>query len=208
MNKVSLYFVVLVTVWLVLGMAWMFSLAGQGAVGGPLVLTQPSDLASKKIAPFVPTPQVVVDRMLEMAQIQEGDVVYDLGSGDGRIVIAAAKNYGVEAVGFEIDPRLVQQSRERIRKERLGHLAEIRQQDILTVDLTAATVVTMYLFPAVNLLLRPNIQKQLKPGSRVVSHAFDMGEWQPLTSEYVENAPGWGRRIYLWRIGDQTGNLN
>jgi SAM-dependent methyltransferase len=152
------------------------------------------DLESKKIVPFVPTPQEVVDKMIELVGVKEGDVVYDLGSGDGRIVITAAKK-GARAIGFDIDGDLVKESRENIRKAGLEKLAEIKQQDILTVDLSPATVVTMYLLPDVNLKLKPNILKQLKPGSRVVSHAFDMGDWKPDKTERVN-----GRTIYLWTI--------
>lgn len=159
------------------------------------LLAQDAGFESKKIVPFVPTPQDVVEKMLEVAQVKKDDVVYDLGSGDGRIVITAAKKYGARAVGFEIDPDLIKQSREAIRKEGLEHLAEIREQDILTVDVSAATVVTLYLLPDVNLMVRPNLLRQLKPGSRVVSHAFDMGDWKP---EKVVRANG--RTVYLWTI--------
>ena len=159
-----------------------------------LAFAQDSIFENKKIVPFVPTPQEVVDKMVELAGVKKGDVVYDLGSGDGRIVITAAKK-GAKAVGFEIDGDLVKQSRDNIRKAGVQDQAEIRQQDILTVDLSAASVVTMYLLPDVNLQLRPNILSQLKPGSRVVSHAFDMGDWKPDRTERVE-----GRTVYLWTI--------
>jgi SAM-dependent methyltransferase len=155
------------------------------------------DLESKKIVPFVPSPQEVVDKMIELAGVQKGDVVYDLGSGDGRIVIAAAKK-GAKAVGFDIDPQLVKESRENIRKAGVEDQAEIRNQDILTVDLSPASVVTMYLLPGVNLKLKPNILRELKPGSRVVSHAFDMGDWKPDKIERVN-----GRTIYLWIVPAQ-----
>ncbi|HEU4341924.1 MAG TPA: methyltransferase domain-containing protein [Candidatus Binatia bacterium] len=152
------------------------------------------DLDSKKIVPFVPTPQEVVDKMIELAGVKKGDTVYDLGSGDGRIVITAAKK-GARAVGFEIDPDLLKESRENIKKAGVQDRAEIRQQDILTVDLSPASVVTMYLLPDVNLKLKPNVLSQLKPGSRVVSHAFDMGDWKPNKTEQVN-----GRTVYLWII--------
>jgi SAM-dependent methyltransferase len=155
---------------------------------------QDSPFDSKKIVPFVPSPQEVVNKMVELAGVGKDDTVYDLGSGDGRIVIAAAKK-GARAIGFEIDPELVQQSRENIRKAGVRELAEIRNQDILTVDLSGASVVTMYLLPDVNLKLKPNLLKQLKPGSRVVSHAFDMGDWKPDKTERVN-----GRTLYLWII--------
>jgi SAM-dependent methyltransferase len=155
---------------------------------------QAQDLESKKIVPFVPTPQEVVDKMIELAGVKKGDVVYDLGSGDGRIVITAAKK-GARAVGFDVDGDLVKESRENIRKAGVQDLAEIRHQDILTVDLSGASVVTMYLLPDVNLKLRPNVLSQMKPGSRVVSHAFDMGDWKPDKTERVD-----GRTIYLWTV--------
>lgn len=152
------------------------------------------EFESKKIVPFVPTPQEVVDKMIELAGVKKGDVVYDLGSGDGRIVISAAKK-GARAMGFDIDGDLVKESRENIRKASVQDSAEIRQQDLLTVDLSPASVVTMYLLPDVNLMLRPKLLSQLKPGSRVVSHAFDMGDWKPDKIERFN-----GRTIYLWII--------
>ena len=155
---------------------------------------QDSNFDNKKIVPFVPSPQEVVDKMIELAGVKKGDVVYDMGSGDGRIVIAAAKK-GARAVGFEIDGDLVKESRENIRKAGVQNLAEIRQQDILTVDFSPASVVTMYLLPDVNLKLKPNLLKQLKPGSRVVSHSFDMGDWKPEKVERVD-----GRTIHFWTI--------
>ncbi len=193
-----------VVMFLVSASSFVFRSEWMGARNGAgLAQAQQTDLESKKIVPFVPTPQDVVERMLEMAQVKKGDVVYDLGSGDGRIVITAAKKYGAKAVGFEIDPDLIKQSRESIRKEGLGHLAEIREQDILTVDLSPANVVTMYLLPEVNLRLRPNVWKQLKPGSRVVSHDFDMGDWKAVKTEAIKDKSGWDHTLYLWMIGDR-----
>ena len=149
---------------------------------------------NKKIVPYVPSPQYVVDKMIDLAGVKPGDLVYDLGSGDGRIVITAAKK-GAQAVGFEIDGDLVGESRANIKKAGVEALAEIHHQDILTVDFSAATVVTMYLLPDVNLQLKPNLLSQLKPGARIVSHSFNMGDWQPDKIERVE-----GRTIYLWTI--------
>src|SRR5262245_39741104 len=169
-----------------------------------LVQGEESDLQSKQIVPFVPTPQAVVDRMLALAQVKKGDILYDLGSGDGRIVIAAAKKYGIKAVGFEVDPELIQKSRANIRKAGLEHLAEIRAQDILTVDLSPASVVTMYLLPSVNMTLRPKVWRELKPGARLVSHAFDMGDWEPDKTELVKDSSGYERTIYLWTIKERS----
>jgi SAM-dependent methyltransferase len=159
-----------------------------------VALAQDSIFENKKIVPFVPTPQEVVDKMVELAGVKKGDVVYDLGSGDGRIVITAAKK-GAKAVGFEIDGDLVKESSENIRQAGVQEQAEIRQQDILTVDLSAASVITLYLLPDVNLRLKPNLLTQLRPGSRVVSHSFDMGDWKPDRTERVG-----GRTLYLWTI--------
>ena len=153
-----------------------------------------------KIVPYVPTPQEVVDRMLELAQVKKGDVVYDLGSGDGRIVVSAAKKYGVKAIGFEIDPQRIKESHENIKKAGVENLVEIRQQDIRTVDLSGASVLTMYLLPEVNLMIRPNIWKQMKPGSRIVSHDFDMGDWKPLKTENIKDGSSWDHTLYLWHV--------
>jgi SAM-dependent methyltransferase len=162
--------------------------------------TQERDLDSPYIAPFVTTPQEVVDRMLELAQVSTGDLLYDLGSGDGRIVIAAAKRYGAKSVGFEIDPALVTLSRRNIREAGVEHLAEIREVDIRNVDLSPASVVTIYLYPSANLRLRAAIRRQLKAGSRVVSHNSNMGDWKPDRVEQMTDSAGFVRTIYLWRI--------
>jgi cyclopropane fatty-acyl-phospholipid synthase-like methyltransferase len=151
----------------------------------------------------VPTPQEVVDRMLELAQITQKDILYDLGSGDGRIVITAARRYGAKAVGFEIDPVLVTHSQRNIKEAGVENLTEIREQDIQTVDLSCASVVAMYLYPGANLRLRDTLLRQLRPGSRVVSHYFGMGDWKPDRVEQMTDPAGFLRKIYLWRIGDQ-----
>ena len=155
---------------------------------------------SKELAPFVPTPMEVVEKMLELARVTSNDLVYDLGSGDGRIVITAAKKYGAHAVGFEIDPELVQESRAIAAKAGVGHLVEIREQDLMTADFSKATVVTIYLHPESNLLVRALLEKQLKPGARVVSNEFAMGDWIPDVSKEVAESGGDIFTIYLWRI--------
>jgi Methyltransferase domain len=149
---------------------------------------------------FEPTPIEVVERMLQLANVTQDDVVYDLGSGDGRIVITAAKKYGIKAVGFEINPALVEESRETAKREGLEHLVEFREQDVRHVDFRAASVVTMYLYPAATLRLRSALRSQLKPGARVVSHKFGMGDWAPLKTEQLKDSAGLDRTIYLWRI--------
>jgi SAM-dependent methyltransferase len=166
----------------------------------PALLGARTEEDSPYIAPYVPTPQEVVDRMLQLAQVTDGDVVYDLGSGDGRIVITAARRYGVKAVGFEIDPSLVKTSRDNVKEAGLEHLVEIREEDIRTVDLSPASVLTLYLYPAANLRLRSTIMRQLKPGSRVVSHQFTMGTWKPDRIDQITDSTGTLRTFYLWRI--------
>ena len=160
-----------------------------------------SQSAQPPLAPYMATPQEVVDRMLQMAEVTKSDVVYDLGSGDGRLVITAAKQYGARGVGIDIDPALIAQSRANARKEGVEHLVEFRQQDALTVDVSPASVVTLYLLSGANLKLRPTLQKQLKPGSRIVSHQFGMGDWVPTRTETVIDQRGTSRLLYLWIIG-------
>jgi len=149
---------------------------------------------------FAATPHAIVEAMLQLAGVGPADVVYDLGSGDGRIVVTAAKKYGVRAIGFEIDPQRIKESHENIKKAGVEKLVEIRQQDIRTVDLSPASVLTMYLLPEVNLMLRPNIWSQMKSGSRVVSHDFDMGDWKPVREEHIKDSSGWEHTLYLWRV--------
>ena len=132
----------------------------------------------KRDVPYVATPQVVVDKLLEMANIKPGDVVYDLGCGDGRVVVTAAKRYGVKGVGFDIDPRRVKDSLTNVRENKVEHLVSIQQKDIFTLDLRKATVVFLFLMPTLNARLMPQLEK-LKPGSRIVSHEFDMGDAKP-----------------------------
>lgn len=160
------------------------------------------DWDSPHVAPFATTPHEVVERMLALAEIRPGDVLYDLGSGDGRIVIAAARKYGIKAVGYEIDAALVKLSRQNIKQAGLEHLAEIRDEDLRHADFTAASVVAMYLYPGVMLRLRPELRRQLRPGSRVVAHDFAMGGWQPDRVETMTDAAGLTRTIYRWRIAD------
>jgi SAM-dependent methyltransferase len=155
-----------------------------------------------QLAPFDPSPQEVVERMLTIAAVKKGDVVYDLGSGDGRVVIAAAKKYGVKAVGFEIDPGLVKLARENVRQQGVEKLVEIRQQDFMTADLSKATVVTLYLSYDGNLALQPKLMHELRPGARVVSYTFGMPGWDPKVMESYRDAAGVTHLLYLWQISD------
>jgi cyclopropane fatty-acyl-phospholipid synthase-like methyltransferase len=150
--------------------------------------------------PFVPTPPEVVDRMLEMARVKSGDLIYDLGSGDGRIIIQAAKRYGVKGVGIEIDADLVQRAKDNAFREKVEHLVEFRLQDALTVDISPATVVTLYMLPEFNAKLRPIFEKQLKPGSRVVSHDFEIQGWVPDKVERIKGDVFHDHTILLFEI--------
>jgi precorrin-6B methylase 2 len=148
-----------------------------------------------KDVPYVPTPQEVVDAMLKLGKVNSEDILLDLGSGDGRIVITAARDYKVKkAVGVEIDPALVAESRRNIERAGVADRAEIIQQNLFDTDLSKYTVITMYLLPSVNLRLRHKLLR-LRPGTRIISHAFDMGGWQPDEVRQVN-----GRTIYLWIV--------
>ena len=153
------------------------------------------DTSISKDVPYVTTPQRVVERMLEMADVSQDDVVYDLGSGDGRFVITAAQQFGARGVGVEIDPQLVQQARSQARLAGVTDRVEFRQGNLFDVDLHDASVVTLYLEPDLNLRLRPKLLLQLDPGDRVVSHDFDMGSWTPDRVEKIG-----GSTIYLWTV--------
>jgi predicted O-methyltransferase YrrM len=145
---------------------------------------------------FVPTPQEVVDAMLNLANVHQGDVLYDLGSGDGRIPVTAAKQYGIRAYGIDIDPQRIQEANANAAKAGVTHLVRFRREDLFKANFEEATVVTLYLLPDLNVKLRPRLLAELKPGTRIVSHQFDMGTWKP--DKKVELSAG--RTIYLWTI--------
>jgi tRNA A58 N-methylase Trm61 len=147
---------------------------------------------------YVPTPQDVVDKMLELAQVTKNDLVYDLGCGDGRIVVTAAKKYGCRAVGYDIDPKRIKDSLENVEKNNVGDLVRIEQKDIFTLDLSKANVITLYLLPSLNVKLIPQLEK-LKPGSRIVSHDFDMRGVKPDKVVEIKSDDGYREHtIYLW----------
>ena len=155
--------------------------------------------ASRYLAPYVQTPPDVVDRMLAFSGVGAGDVVVDLGAGDGRVILTAAQTYGVRAVGYEIDSDLVADARRSIREAGVEHLAEIRKQDMLAADLSEATVVALYLTSAANIRVRRHILEQVKPQTRIVSHEFGMGMWRPARVERMRDASGVFRTLYLWQ---------
>lgn len=144
---------------------------------------------------YVPTPQPVVDAMLKLAKVRKGDVLYDLGSGDGRIPVTAAKIYGVRATGIDIDPERIAEAKANVAAAGVGNLVTIKQEDLFQADFRDATVVTLYLLDSLNEKLRPKLLAELKPGTRIVSHAFRMGDWEPEATEEVG-----GSTIYFWTI--------
>jgi ribosomal protein L11 methylase PrmA len=144
---------------------------------------------------FVPTPQEVVEDMLRLANVQKGDVLYDLGSGDGRIAITAAKKYGVKATGIDIDPVRIQEATENAKKAGVTSLVQFKQENLFTANFKDATIITLYLLPDLNVKLRPKLWNELKPGTRIVSHQFEMGSWKP--EKTLESN---GRTIYFWTV--------
>lgn len=148
-------------------------------VQSPQTETKAQSIQCQLDAPYLPTPQVVVEEMLKLAQVKGDDVLYDLGSGDGRIVITAAQKLGTRGVGVEMDPQRIQEANENAQKASVDDRVQFLQQDLFQTDLRKATVVTLYLLPKLNLKLRSRLLSQLKPGTRIVSHEFDMGEWKP-----------------------------
>jgi SAM-dependent methyltransferase len=173
-----------------------------GAAGAGLLLPAPGLLAQDSAAapaldvPFVPTPQEVVERMLQMAKVGKDDVLYDLGCGDGRIVVTAAKAHGARGTGIDIDPERIGEARKNAEQAGVAGQVSFKVADLFETDISPASVVTLYLLPNINTRLRPRLWKQLKVGARVVSHAFDMGpEWPPDKTDSVD-----GRSIYYWTI--------
>jgi SAM-dependent methyltransferase len=177
---------------------------GLGLVGPFVVEASPPAVAqapartSPSLAPYVPTPQDVAERMLELAGVTAKDVVYDLGSGDGRVVITAAKKYGARGVGVDIDPERIAESKANAQRAGVEALVDFRLEDAMTADVSPATVVTLYLLSASNQKLRPKLQEQLRPGARIVSHQFGMGDWTPTKVDTFTDANGATRTLYLW----------
>ncbi|OFW04445.1 MAG: RNA methyltransferase [Acidobacteria bacterium RIFCSPLOWO2_02_FULL_68_18] len=165
-----------------------------GLTAPALAQTAPAPLRSPDVI-FVPTPQEVVDAMLKLAKVTKNDVVYDLGSGDGRTPITAARTYGARGVGIDIDPQRIKEAMENLKAAGVGDRVRFLNQDLFTTNISEATVVTLYLLPSLNLKLLPKLNAELKPGTRVVSHAFDMGDIKPQETQNVN-----GRTIYLWTV--------
>jgi precorrin-6B methylase 2 len=178
------------------------ALAAAGATGlahgteiGRLLLAQAAATARRSPdVVFVPTPEDVIDKMLELAKVTPKDVVYDLGCGDGRIVMAAAKK-GARAVGIDIDPQRIKEAKANAAAQKVTDKVRFIEGDLFESNIGEATVVTLYLLPRLNEKLKPKLLKELKPGTRIVSHAFDMGDWKP-----EQTAKVGGTSVYLWRV--------
>ena len=168
----------------------------------PMASAQGIKIRPQRLAPYVPSPPRIVEEMLRLAGVNENDTVYDLGSGDGRIVIAAAQQFGARAVGIEIDHKLVEQTQAKLREMNLSNRVEIIEQDVMKVDLAPASVVTLYLLASSNELLRPSLERSLKPGTRVVSHDFSISGWKPSRTEKIRGGAR-THTIYLYEIGKQ-----
>ena len=166
------------------------------AFAAALVLAAPAAArAQQPDVIFVPTPYEVVDEMLKLANVKKGDVLYDLGSGDGRIPVTAAKRFGIRAVGIDIDPQRIKEANENAKKNGVAKLVSFKQEDLFKTDFKDATVVTLYLLPDLNVKLRPRLLSELRPGTRIVSHQFDMGTWKPQKTVELN-----GRMVYLWTV--------
>lgn len=170
------------------------AIAAEPAIAG---VPAPPDLDLD--VPYVPTREAVVEKMLEMAKVQKSDFVVDLGSGDGRIPVAAAKTYGARGFGVDLNPQRISEANANAKAAGVTDKVEFRQQDLFKTKIADATVLTMYLLPSVNMQLRPRILSELKPGTRVVSHAFDMEDWKPDEEALVD-----GSNVYLWIVPAQV----
>ena len=146
---------------------------------------------------YVPTPYEVVDEMLKLAGVKKGDVLYDLGSGDGRIPVTAAKKFGIRAVGIDIDPQRIEEAKENARKNGVARLVEFRNEDLFRTKFGDATVVTLYLLPDLNVKLRPRLLAELKPGTRIVSHQFPIGGWPPDETRHADDDQ---TDLFLWTV--------
>lgn len=166
----------------------------------PVQTQSPTETPS---VPYVPTPENVVEQMLELANVSGDDVLYDLGSGDGRIPITAAEKYGTRGTGVELDSELVQESRANAEAAGVSDRVEFLQQDLFQTDFSEASVVTLYLLPDVNIELRSKLLEELEPGTRIVSHDFDMGEWQPEEVVQVQSSSGRQHTLYYWVVPEE-----
>ena len=177
-------------------------LAAAAAIAVAVPIAPPTGAARQQeasLAPYVPTPYDVVNRMLELAEVTRDDVVYDLGCGDGRIVITAAERFGARGVGIDYDPERIAEANANAARRGVQDLVTFIRQDAMEADVSEATVVTLYLLSSSNRKLRPILTRQLRPGARIVSHAFRMGDWRPDVTREFEDERGTRRTLHLWR---------
>jgi SAM-dependent methyltransferase len=178
---------------------FMLSLVLLLAAALPAFAQQELEYGNGLDVPYVPTPQIVVNAMLKLANVKEGDFVIDLGCGDGRIVVTAARDFHARALGYDLNPVRIKEANENAVQAGVEKRVEFVEKNLFEADISKATVVTLYLLPSVNEKLKPRLLAELKPGTRVVSHSFDMGDWKPDKEENVD-----GRRIYLWTIPERA----
>jgi len=168
-----------------------------------IAVAQSKQPARAPDVPYLPTTEPAVQAMLKLAGVKSSDVVYDLGCGDGRIVVAAAKDFGARAVGIDINPERIAEARANAKKAGVEDRVRFEEADLFTADIHDATVVTLFLLSSVNQRLRPKLQAELQPGTRVVSNTFDMGDWKPdreFTVEGVDEGAYFSRKLFLWTI--------
>ena len=165
----------------------------------PVGSASPEAPRPKLDVPYVPTPESVVAMMLDLAKVNKNDVVYDLGSGDGRIVITAAQKYGARGVGYDIDPERIKEANANAKAAGVTERVRFVQGDLFQADLSEASVVTLYLLPEINLKLRPKLLKELKPGTRIVSHNYGLGDWDPIRTETIDTATG-EHVVFYWVV--------
>jgi SAM-dependent methyltransferase len=187
-----------------LALAALVVVAGLVLTASSPVAQPLSPLTKKLDVPYVPTHDKLVAEMLKVANVGKNDVLYDLGCGDGRIPITAAKRFGTRGVGVDLDPQRIAEARENAIKEKVADRVKFFQQDLFDTDIKEATVVTLYLHPDINMRLRPRLLNDLKPGSRVVSHNYDMGDWTPQKTITVK-LPDGDHTIYFWVVPPRAG---
>jgi SAM-dependent methyltransferase len=180
-------------------LALLLGLTLAGGCAGAVPSAPPGPPPPRLDVIYVPTDMEVVTTMLEAAKVGPGDVVYDLGCGDGRIVITAARRFGARGIGVDLDPERIAEARQNATQAGVSDRVSFLVQDLFTTDVSPATVVALYLSPDINLRLRPKLQRELRPGSRIVSHQFDMGDWPPQRTIELEVVSSL-RRVFLWQI--------
>jgi precorrin-6B methylase 2 len=179
-------------------LALALTVAVAGVPGATSAFAQAAAPTRRPDVIYVPTPEPVVEAMLQVANVTKNDVVYDLGCGDGRIPVTAARKYGARGVCFDIDPERIKEATANVAKNNVGSLVKVVQADLFEQDLSGASVITLYLLPSLNVKLMPKLMKECKPGTRIVSHAFDMGDWKPVATQKVGTST-----VYYWVVPER-----